>query len=274
MKINLKKGDIILTGKWQNKKVKVKTMGKNELGQYTINGKPALKFRIKKLLPKSMRKDEGLEFKTFESFSEQLIEAKSAPQDAYMKHMFLTGDTDGHFRGDLSDNPNYKKRNSPPKELERRLKVENISTEWKNPFVYPGDENNNLTFEEIENLNLIFENDKEVILFIFKKMIESNPELKTFEDRRVDELRTVIGGVCSSMNADDIKDYLDNSTKIIGDTKPYKIDRKSKDDPEYAKLFNIITERVISHNTASNKILLMGWFPSTKTLESIIKQMK
>ena len=52
MKINLKKGDEILTGKWQNKKVKVKTIGKNELNQPTINGKPMLKFRIKKLMPK------------------------------------------------------------------------------------------------------------------------------------------------------------------------------------------------------------------------------
>ena len=52
MKVDLKKGDEILTGKWQNKTEEVKKVGKNELGQPTVNGKPMLKFRIKRLMPK------------------------------------------------------------------------------------------------------------------------------------------------------------------------------------------------------------------------------
>ena len=39
-------GDEILTGKFKNKKTKVKSIGKNEKGDLTINDKPALKFRI------------------------------------------------------------------------------------------------------------------------------------------------------------------------------------------------------------------------------------
>lgn len=39
-------GDEILTGKFKNKKTKVKSIGKNEKGDVTINDKPALKFRI------------------------------------------------------------------------------------------------------------------------------------------------------------------------------------------------------------------------------------
>lgn len=52
MKIDIKVGDTILTGKYRNKKVVVKDFGEDDLGQPTINGKPILKFRIEKLMPK------------------------------------------------------------------------------------------------------------------------------------------------------------------------------------------------------------------------------
>lgn len=53
MEIDLKIGDIVLAGKFQNKKVVVKSIEKNDLGQPTYNGgKPILKFRIEKLIPK------------------------------------------------------------------------------------------------------------------------------------------------------------------------------------------------------------------------------
>ena len=38
-------GDTILGGKFKNKKVVVKDIGKNEKGDITINGKPLLKYR-------------------------------------------------------------------------------------------------------------------------------------------------------------------------------------------------------------------------------------
>ena len=41
--IPIELGDIILTGKWRNKPVKVKEIGIDELGQPTINGNPILK---------------------------------------------------------------------------------------------------------------------------------------------------------------------------------------------------------------------------------------
>ena len=48
-------GDVILMGRFKNKRVKVKTITYNEKGDLQINGRPALKFRIpksdKKLLP-------------------------------------------------------------------------------------------------------------------------------------------------------------------------------------------------------------------------------
>lgn len=46
IKIDIKVGDIILGGRFKNKKVKVKEIGKNEKGDITINGRPLLKYRL------------------------------------------------------------------------------------------------------------------------------------------------------------------------------------------------------------------------------------
>ena len=48
IKLNIKVGDTIMGGKFKNKKVVVKTIGKNDKGDITINGKPLLRFRILK----------------------------------------------------------------------------------------------------------------------------------------------------------------------------------------------------------------------------------
>lgn len=39
-------GDVVLGGKFKNKKITVKKISKNEKGDITINGKPLLRFRI------------------------------------------------------------------------------------------------------------------------------------------------------------------------------------------------------------------------------------
>jgi hypothetical protein len=46
IKVPIKVGDTILGGRFKNKKVLVKKIGKNDKGDITINGKPLLKFRI------------------------------------------------------------------------------------------------------------------------------------------------------------------------------------------------------------------------------------
>ena len=48
--IPIKKGDIILTGRFRNKPVKVKEVGIDEMGQPTVNGNPILKFRVPKYM--------------------------------------------------------------------------------------------------------------------------------------------------------------------------------------------------------------------------------
>jgi hypothetical protein len=56
VKIDLQVGDWILTGRFKNKREIVKTIGVDNLGQPTVNGKPMLKFRIEKSIPKGKKK--------------------------------------------------------------------------------------------------------------------------------------------------------------------------------------------------------------------------
>ncbi len=51
LELDISPGDIILTGKFKNKRRQVKDIGEDEDGQPTINGKPILKFKIEKELP-------------------------------------------------------------------------------------------------------------------------------------------------------------------------------------------------------------------------------
>tara|TARA_R110000824_G_scaffold75628_5_gene191834 strand:- start:192 stop:347 length:156 start_codon:yes stop_codon:yes gene_type:complete len=46
IKVPIKIGDTVLGGKFKNKKIVVKSIGKNEKGDITINGRPLLKYRI------------------------------------------------------------------------------------------------------------------------------------------------------------------------------------------------------------------------------------
>ena len=49
--LDIEIGDILLGGRYKNKRIIVKEMGVDDLGQPTINGSPILKFRIEKHLP-------------------------------------------------------------------------------------------------------------------------------------------------------------------------------------------------------------------------------
>ena len=61
MKLDIKVGDVLLGGKFKNKRIVVKEIGKDELGQPTINGKPLLNFRIEKHLPDSKKSEKTLD---------------------------------------------------------------------------------------------------------------------------------------------------------------------------------------------------------------------
>ena len=64
IKIDLKVGDTILTGKWKNKKVVVKSIGTDEFGNPTVNGKSILKIRIPKLYMKEQKMSKNIKLKS------------------------------------------------------------------------------------------------------------------------------------------------------------------------------------------------------------------
>lgn len=61
MDLDIKVGDVILTGRFKNKRTVVKEIGVDENGQPTINGMKALNFRIEKLMPKTKWSKKSLE---------------------------------------------------------------------------------------------------------------------------------------------------------------------------------------------------------------------
>ena len=63
IKLDIKVGDVLLGGKLKNKRIVVKEIGTDELGQPTINGKSLLKFRIEKQLPDNKKSKESRENK-------------------------------------------------------------------------------------------------------------------------------------------------------------------------------------------------------------------
>jgi hypothetical protein len=65
IELDINIGDEILAGRFKNKKVIVKDIGKDEQNQPTINGKTILKFKIKKLIREEIAKIfEVLDFQT------------------------------------------------------------------------------------------------------------------------------------------------------------------------------------------------------------------
>jgi len=54
VEIDLEIGDVVLTGRYKNKRTVVKELGTDELGMPTMNGQKLLALRVEKLLPKKM----------------------------------------------------------------------------------------------------------------------------------------------------------------------------------------------------------------------------
>jgi hypothetical protein len=52
MILDIEPGDVILTGRFKNKRTIVKTVSFDEYGHPTVNGRSILKFKIEKLLPR------------------------------------------------------------------------------------------------------------------------------------------------------------------------------------------------------------------------------
>lgn len=61
LELDLEEGDVILTGRFKNKRTIVKSIGTDDLGQPTVNGMKALSFRVEKLMPKDKWSKESKE---------------------------------------------------------------------------------------------------------------------------------------------------------------------------------------------------------------------
>tara|TARA_R110000824_G_scaffold21466_12_gene79959 strand:- start:685 stop:897 length:213 start_codon:yes stop_codon:yes gene_type:complete len=59
--LDIEVGDVLLGGRYKNKRIVVKKIGTDDLGQPTINGDPILKFRIEKHLPDEKKSKKTLE---------------------------------------------------------------------------------------------------------------------------------------------------------------------------------------------------------------------
>lgn len=74
IKIPIKVGDTVLGGRFKNKKIVVKKIGKNDKGDLTLNGKPLLKFRIvkQKKVDESLKSDKYEIASIFSSFIDDI----------------------------------------------------------------------------------------------------------------------------------------------------------------------------------------------------------
>ncbi len=63
IKLDIDIGDVLLGGRYKNKRIIVKKIGKDDLGQPTINGDPILKFRIEKHLPDDKKSKKTLDLR-------------------------------------------------------------------------------------------------------------------------------------------------------------------------------------------------------------------
>jgi len=74
--LDIEKGDVILTGRFKNKRRIVKSIGTDKWGQPTINGKSILKFKIEKNMPKkkwSAKSKEELQESSFRELIRSLL---------------------------------------------------------------------------------------------------------------------------------------------------------------------------------------------------------
>lgn len=60
IKLDINIGDEILVGKFKNKRIKVKSIGKDDYGNPTINGQSILKIRVPKLYESTIKESSGI----------------------------------------------------------------------------------------------------------------------------------------------------------------------------------------------------------------------
>ena len=89
--IDVSVGDVILGGRFKNKKIKVKEIGKDEHGMPTINGRKVVNFRLPKVEEKITRDKDGYGKYEKEKESDFDQPHKTRNESQYKKMMEIIG---------------------------------------------------------------------------------------------------------------------------------------------------------------------------------------
>lgn len=192
--------------------------------------------------------------KLFESFDKE---------KSIIKELILNNDFD-KVREIMNSSERNLDRHSPPEDFEREYDVIGISKKYKLPFGLDEKLCENLTTET-------FMEDEEITTLFFRELLKLNPELMIFKNLKYKDdtgylMSSVLGGCCSRMIIEDIKEYIYIDTEIyeFNNESGYLFKRSGKIDYEYSDLMNILWRNNIS----------ITYFPSTNTLMKIINQLK
>jgi hypothetical protein len=134
IKLDIKVGDTLLGGKFKNKKVVVKTIGKNDKGDITINGKPLLRFRVlKESNYKLLRRQADME----QRIDKQLLMAKLqndlyfVPLDHLILHIADNVAVDMVRESNITDNNEWVTFRNQIKQYIRTNFYEHIKEFWQ-----------------------------------------------------------------------------------------------------------------------------------------------
>jgi hypothetical protein len=134
IKLDIKVGDTLLGGKFKNKKVVVKTIGKNDKGDITINGKPLLRFRVlKEGNYKLLRRQADME----QRIDKQLLMAKLqndlyfVPLDHLILHIADNVAVDMVRESNITDNDEWVTFRNQIKQYIRTNFYEHIKEFWQ-----------------------------------------------------------------------------------------------------------------------------------------------
>lgn len=174
-----------------------------------------------------------------------------------LKRLLVNLKIDDNFKKLLHSHPNFYYRSFPPEDLEDELNINGISYTYKIPF--------NLTEQEYENLALMFQKDSFIVNFLFNELLKINPILNQFKG--YEEKFDIIAGACSRIKAEDIKDWIDNMSRIQEFPSTFdlrhKFTRKDGEEIAYTMLWNDIVKKGITPR----------WFPSMNTLDYIYNKL-
>lgn len=260
IKLDIKVGDTLMGGKFKNKKIVVKTIGKNDKGDITINGKPLLRFR---LLKEDISTEKGIKmFKKwlYTTYSEISFLETNKTYDGYPLIIiyYTTDDNATNYSSwltmDITEKWNKMTGGSIPTQPVWYSKIpDNIK------FLITAEDADLYNDEDEETIN---ENDNSKVVdknIIDKYIKHVAPQLSP------ENIRFVMSPSEDGVNIYVIdEDRFNLRSKLVGffDNDYGTDDKRLYLEPRYYKLFKVFGD---------NPDLILDWF--NRTYESKLKQM-